>query len=82
MTTLANLRAALKDCPPARRRQQGKTLRLAEAFRTFDEAEAVYAAAKAELDEAFGEFSAGQRTNREEARSLLAMAGLVERKRL
>lgn len=72
----------LANCPKELRSQRVATLRLARAFRTSDTAEATMTAAKTELDEAFNEWSAGKSTNRREARAMLELAGLIERKRL
>lgn len=82
MTAFSAIRDALRDCPPLLRRQQTHTLRLARAFRAFDQAEAAFNAARAEVDEAIGPWSAGRSTNRDEARTMLELAGLIERKRL
>lgn len=72
----------LADCPLALRRQRLATLRLARAYRANDKAEAAAAATRAELDAAFCAWAPGNSTSREKARTMLEMAGLVERQRL
>jgi len=72
----------LSDCPKILRPQRLATLRLARAFRANDRAEAALAEARAELDAAFIDWSAGRSTNRDEARAMLELAGMVERRPL
>jgi hypothetical protein len=72
----------LANCPKLLRAQRLATLRLARAFRASDVAESALNAARDELDEAFREWSAGKSTNRREARAMLELAGLIERKPL
>lgn len=72
----------LSDCPKALRKQRLATLRLAAAFRANDRAEAAAERSRDRLNKAFGAWSAGQSTSRQEARGMLELAGLVERKPL
>ena len=72
----------ISNCPQILRRQRLATLRLAKAFREHDRASAALNRAATEVDEAFSAWAAGERTNRQEARAMLEMGGLVERRSL
>jgi hypothetical protein len=69
-------------CPASLRQQRLATVRLAKAFRANDAAEAKLERTRAELEAAFGKWSVGESITREQARELLEVAGLVERRPL
>lgn len=71
----------LSTCPKALRKQRAAVIRLAAAMRASDRAEAAAERARARLDKAFNICLAGQASkSRAEVRSMLELAGLVERK--